>query len=245
MHIFICDDDRIFADKFAELVKEELHKHQIDTDIHTFLSASALTDAFQKKQPCDILFLDIDMPETNGIDLAVSLKAYEIKPYLIFVSTVESLVYQTFKVNPFWFIRKRFCESELPEVITALLADMRIHLLETITLNCAHSIYTLHPLSICYVECQNKILHIHYANPVQNISIPYTLSSLEKELLPYGFLRVHKGFLVNYRYIFTINRQDIQLDNGEHTPVSKHRVDPYEDQTMFFPYRKVHPISAR
>ena len=147
MHIFICDDDRIFADKFAELVKEELHKHQIDTDIHTFLSASALTDAFQKKQPCDILFLDIDMPETNGIDLAVSLKAYEIKPYLIFVSTVESLVYQTFKVNPFWFIRKRFCESELPEVITALLADMRIHLLETITLNCAHSIYTLHPLS--------------------------------------------------------------------------------------------------
>ena len=77
------------------------------------------------------------MPETNGIDLAVSLKAYEIKPYLIFVSTVESLVYQTFKVNPFWFIRKRFCESELPEVITALLADMRIHLLETITLNCA------------------------------------------------------------------------------------------------------------
>ena len=182
------------------------------------------------------------MPETNGIDLAVSLKAYEIKPYLIFVSTVESLVYQTFKVNPFWFIRKRFCESELPEVITALLADMRIHLLETITL---HSIYTLHPLSICYVECQNKILHIHYANPVQNISIPYTLSSLEKELLPYGFLRVHKGFLVNYRYIFTINRQDIQLDNGDHIPVSKHRVDPYEDQTMFFPYRKVHPISAR
>ena len=185
------------------------------------------------------------MHETNGIDLAVSLKAYEIKPYLIFVSTVESLVYQTFKVNPFWFIRKRFCESELPEVITALLADMRIHLLETITLNCAHSIYTLHPLSICYVECQNKILHIHYANPVQNISIPYTLSSLEKELLPYGFLRVHKGFLVNYRYIFTINRQDIQLDNGDHIPVSKHRVDPYEDQTMFFPYRKVHPISAR
>lgn len=96
------------------------------------------------------------MPETNGIDLAVSLKAYEIKPYLIFVSTVESLVYQTFKVNPFWFIRKRFCESELPEVITALLADMRIHLLETITLNCAHSIYTLHPLSICYVECQKQ-----------------------------------------------------------------------------------------
>ena len=48
MHIFICDDDRIFANKFAELVKEELHKHQIDTDIHTFLSASALTDDFQK-----------------------------------------------------------------------------------------------------------------------------------------------------------------------------------------------------
>lgn len=155
MHIFICDDDRIFA----ELVKEELHKHQIDTDIHTFLSASALTDAFQKKQPCDILFLDIDMPETNGIDLAVSLKAYEIKPYLIFVSTVESLVYQTFKVNPFWFIRKRFCESELPEVITALLADMRIHLLETITLNCAHSIYTLHPLSytISYLWPENLL----------------------------------------------------------------------------------------
>lgn len=120
---------------------------------------SALTDAFQKKQPCDILFLDIDMPETNGIDLAVSLKAYEIKPYLIFVSTVESLVYQTFKVNPFWFIRKRFCESELPEVITALLADMRIHLLETITLNCAHSIYTLHPLSytISYLWPENLL----------------------------------------------------------------------------------------
>lgn len=73
----------------------------------------------------------------------------------------------------------------------------------------------------------------------------YNFLPWKKNFLPYDFLRVHKGFLVNYRYIFTINRQDIQLDNGDHIPVSKHRVDPYEDQTMFFPYRKVHPISAR
>lgn len=224
MQIFICDDDQIFVEKFTHLVLEEFQKQQIDTDIQTFYSAAPLTEAFQKKRPCDILFLDIDMPDTNGIDLAVFLKEYEIKPYLIFVSTVESLVYQTFKVNPFWFIRKRFCESELEEVVAALLADMRIHLHDTITLNCAHSIYTIHPRNICYVECQNKILHIHYENPQQNLSIPYTLSALEKELLPYGFLRVHKGYLVNYHYIFTINRQDIQLDNGEHIPVSKHRV---------------------
>ena len=224
MKIFICDDDQIFVEKFAQLVTEGFQKQQIDTEIHTFFSAAPLIDAFQKKQPCDILFLDIDMPDTNGIDLAVSLKEYEIKPYLIFVSTVESLVYQTFKVNPFWFIRKRFCETELAEVIAAFLADMRIHLHDTLTLNCAHSIYTIHPRNICYVECQNKILHIHYENPAQDLSIPYTLSALEKELLPYGFLRVHKGYLVNYHYIFTINRQDIQLDNGEHIPVSKHRV---------------------
>ncbi len=224
MHIFICDDDGVFTENFSELLKKELKKHRTEADIHIFLSAAALTEAFQRNQPCDVLFLDIDMPQTNGIDLAVSLKEYESKPYLIFVSTVESLVYQTFKVNPFWFIRKRFCESELSEVITALLTDMRIHLRETITLSCAHSIYTLHPLDICYVECQNKILHIYHENPAQDLSIPYTISALEGELLPYGFLRVHKGFLVNYRYIFTINRQDIQLDNGEHIPVSKHRV---------------------
>lgn len=110
MHIFICDDDRIFANKFAELVKEELHKHQIDTDIHTFLSASALTDAFQKKQPCDILFLDIDMPETNGIDLAVSLKAYEIKPYLCFhcrKPCISDLQGKSFLVYPQTFLRIR------------------------------------------------------------------------------------------------------------------------------------------
>ena len=104
MQIFICDDDQIFVEKFTHLVLEEFQKQQIDTDIQTFYSAAPLTEAFQKKRPCDILFLDIDMPDTNGIDLAVSLKEYEIKPYLIFVSTVESLVYQTFKVNPFWFI---------------------------------------------------------------------------------------------------------------------------------------------
>ena len=131
------------------------------------------------------------MPETNGIDLAVSLKAYEIKPYLIFVSTVESLVYQTFKVNPFWFIRKRFCESELPEVITALLADMRIHLLETITLNCAHSIYTLHPLSICYVECQNKfIMQIQY----RIFPFPIHFLPWKKNFYPMVFLGCIKVF---------------------------------------------------
>lgn len=224
MNIFICDDDAIFADKFSKIVQKSMSQHQIHPEIRIFLSPAELLDAFSQAAPCDVLFLDIDMPHMNGLDLAFSLKAYTEKPYLIFVSSVESLVYQSFKVNPFWFIRKRFCETELEEVIHALLADMQMHLSDTISINCSHSLYKIYPKKICYIECQNKTLHIHYAENPQILSIPYTLSAIEKQLTPYGFLRVHKGFLVNYHYIFTLNRQSIILDNGDTIPISKYRL---------------------
>lgn len=230
LRIIICDDDFAFMEVLHQHLNKIFLKREIEIEIRKYKSGPEFLHDLKISPEFQILFLDIDMPEINGIDLAAQLKKLKVRPYLIFVSSVESMVYQSFRVNPFWFIRKRFLEIELPEAIDALLKEMRLHLDETVTLQANHKLYSIQPKSICYVECINKTLNIFFENKAKNFSIQYTLSALERILIPYGFIRVHKGFLVNYRYIFSINRTGIILDSGESIPVSKYRLQEIKQE---------------
>ena len=87
---------------------------------------------------------------------------------------------------------------------------------------------SLDPFKIIYVECTNKTLSIVMEN--EKLEITYKLTDLEEMLKGYGFIRIHKGYLVNYRYIFSIERGEVILDIGERLPVSKYRISEVKEE---------------
>ena len=65
---------------------------------------------------------------------------------------------------------------------------------------------------ILYMESKGHNIEIHTKEKVQTVRA--TMSEYEQKLKPYGFVRIHKGFIVNMKFICRINGRIVKLDNG-------------------------------
>ena len=101
MKIYICDDEPKILSDISSKVKDTLSGF----DISEFTSGKSLLEAIAENS-CDILLLDIDMPEISGLDIAKELAMMTEKPLLVFVTSHDELVYDSFKFHPFGFVRK-------------------------------------------------------------------------------------------------------------------------------------------
>ena len=62
------------------------------------------------------------------------------------------------------------------------------------------------------------------------------MKQAEEDLAPLGFIRIHSGYLVNYRYIKLIDIRDVVLTDGRRLPVSRSRVK--EAREKFFAFMR-------
>lgn len=124
MQIKICDDDKPFLDSMTKLVEMEFQKFGIKVDIEAFVSGKDYIKQVHNT-PGDIVFLDIDMPDLSGFEIAEQIMLADTKPIIIFVSNQEHLVFRSFSYNPFWFLRKTHLE-ELTELIEKAIEQIHI-----------------------------------------------------------------------------------------------------------------------
>ena len=90
--------------------------------------------------------------------------------------------------------------------------------------------YRFSPREILFVEILNRTLIVVRAR--DSIRLRATITTAEELLVPFGFIRIHKSYLVNYRAIFTIGKKDVLLEDGRALPISKHRYREVLQQFM-------------
>ena len=114
MKVLFCDDE-------LEMIKRLEHDFRIYFKNKIFeLETTYLDQDFNDLQKYDLCFLDIDLKIEDGIALAKKLKAYNPQLIIIFVSQREDLVFNTFSVQPFQFIRKKHYQEDIKEVFDQL-----------------------------------------------------------------------------------------------------------------------------
>lgn len=116
MKIVICDDDvnfsSLIADDFKNYFYEKIDNLDITIINHNF--------TFYTDYQVDICFMDIDLINKNGIDIVKKIKMNNKNLITIFVSAREDLVFNTFSVEPFQFIRKNHYKSDLYDTFQQL-----------------------------------------------------------------------------------------------------------------------------
>lgn len=221
MQIAICDDDVDFAEKCKRLVEQELVRLHEEPNVLLYHDGSV----FLSEHPaCDAVFLDIDMPEVNGFDIARESGLFG-EALIVFISRHDELVYSSLRFRPFRFIRKSHLKSELPESIESLSRVIRKRnagkkyrfLAKT-----GEVFLDLHDIE--YIEIYGHWLHVRVAGG-GHIECYGSLSKLEKQLAPFGFLRTHKSYLVNCRYIYSIEKGKVVLDDKTEILLSRYKAD--------------------
>ena len=224
MKIAIIDDEKAFAERLrAHVIKLFSEKHTVTDITVTDDSDFILHNAKQ----FDVILLDIEMPGCSGIDLASKIneqKGGSDKPYIIFVTNRDGLVFDALKQQPFSFVRKSHLEDLEPcfdRLITLCESDIYY------PIKSGRDIERVALKDIFYLEKQKNYVIYHTARGT--ISERTTLDK-KTDLLCNGFLRTHIGYMVNIRCIEVIRTGEISLSDGTIIPLSRKYIEAVRKQ---------------
>lgn len=213
MRIYICDDEQKMADNLAGRIAAQLPS----ADVQVFYHGSDLWQCMGENK-CDLVFLDIDMPDISGLDIASKMSELPYKPLLVFVTSHDELVYDSLKFHPFGFIRKHMLNGELGEVLEDCARTIRgsMSSFSFMTVEGKRKV-ALH--SILYFEADGNYLKLYTGQ--NQFRFRDTLYAVEQALQDRGFVRVHKGFLVNQAAVELLGKEELILVNQERIPIGK------------------------
>ena len=220
IHIAGCDDEapvvRLLETRISALLKGTA------CEIDAFLSGTALRDSILAGKVYELIFLDINLPDVNGIFLARHIRPFIQSSLLIFVSSQDEAVYEAFAAAPFRFLRKSRLDAELPAVLRDARCELNKRAPTGIVLQYRQAQISVNPWKVIYIESnlKNQVLHL----TDRELAVNYRLKELEPLFLPFGFIKPHNSYLVNYRFIASISKNELLLDNGQALPISKHRL---------------------
>ena len=233
--IAICDDHRDFAHLFHRKLKS-LCDHNACV-LPAFYSGLDIIE-YLKINVIDILFLDIDMPDTNGFELAKFLCDKYPDIIIIFVSAYEDFVYSSFEYCPFRFLRKGYLDDELE--ITLCKAIEKILLSNNnILFDTTDGQVSLKPKDILFFEGQKNYYYI-YTVGGQAFKCRGTMESVNTLMEKYYFFRIHSAYIVNLEHIENINNKCfLIMKNNKTLSISKKRMPDFKNVYMQFIRRRV------
>lgn len=221
MRIAICDDEPDFTERMRTQVESGLAACGEKADISIYQEGEAFCSS---DAAYDAVFLDIDMPQMNGFDIAEEMNRRG-NSFLIFVTMHDELVYSSIRFQPFRFIRKSHLEEELPEVLKDLYSAVcKRRAGQKFAFQTRESTVFLDVGSITYIEIYGHWLHVRTEDGWE-VECYGSLLKLEKELAPFAFIRTHKSYLVNCKYIYAMEKGQCILDDGTKILLSRHRTE--------------------
>lgn len=250
--IAICDDEKNLRESLGQKIKKHCENSGIICQIYDFDSGNKLLELPKEKIP-DILFLDIQMPDKNGMQTARELRRKNQDIILIFVTALPEYVYEAFDVNAFHYLIKPFDDEKLREVLDRALQRCKK---QAETLIPAKQSQTGHPentdhrgnqtqplailvkqgglstkvllADIIYAEVFNRKIMLHTVNG--EIEYYGKLTDLCNQA-GMNFYRTHRAYLVNLKYVERYNATTIWLEKDA-VPVSKKQFAGFVKQYM-------------
>lgn len=226
--VAFCDDEAKILEDLSVKIKSEFENLSCKIDLYTTENSIELLE-YLKNYPVDILFLDIDMPTISGMEIAQTLLNSEIKTLLVFVTGQDALVYKSFKYHPFGFIRKTYFDEEISGVVKSLVEEMQKSS-DTFLFKTNDGFNRIKLRDILYFESESNYINLHTNESVYKFRS--TVSAIEKELSTKGFIRTHKGFLVNQEHIFSVKSENVVLSNNVVLPIGRTNRDVIKARIM-------------
>jgi DNA-binding LytR/AlgR family response regulator len=216
MNVLICDDMIKDANGLAAMLAS--CGFEIQTSI--FTDPFKTLKHIQSGASVDVCFLDIVMPEMNGIKLAEKLRESKFAGEIVFLTTFNNFASQSYQVKAFSYMLKPVSCEKLNGVMNAL-QNLQAKDESSLSVK-AHGIANSIPFrDISYVEANHNAISIYLLdNSV--IKVYVALGKITQQLLQDNrFDKCHRSFIVNLNEIKTIANNELVMKCGKSIPISK------------------------
>lgn len=188
-----------------------------------------------ENQQVDLMFVDINMPDLNGLEFVKSLTQ---KPLLIFTTAYSEYALEGFKVDALDYLLKPFSFAEFSKA--AGKARTQFELMqnapeklesndEFLFIKSEYKLLRVNLNDILFIEGMKEYVRIHIdgQKPIMTL---LSMKSLEAKLPESNFMRVHRSYIVNMEKVKTVERMTIVFDDKHRIPVS----DNYKEKFQAF-----------
>lgn len=222
IRVCVCDDDVTIVDRICSVIDSVSKQNNIKTKVDMFYDGATLIENLEKNNSYyDVIFLDIEMKNIDGIETARQLRLRDELAYIIYVTSYENYAIETFAVRPYQFVLKPFedkiIEKHFMDVCEKILSND-----ESYDFKHRGTYYKVLLKDVKYFESKNRSIHIHM---IDGTVYEYydKLDKVENKLCnaKIDFLRIHKSVLVNSRYIVKKRYDQVELTSGEKLMISQ------------------------
>lgn len=238
INIAICDDETEIIKQIAGIIccymKEKNYQYHIDE----YTSGKDILKKQEKLSDYDLIFLDVEMPEINGLEVAVKIREkYAPKVALAYISAYINYAIESYKVKAFRYILKenKMIKRAVYECIDAYITE------SAYTEYCYHKKLKYEERdfavgNIAYIESNlhDLIFYVMENDEIKEYIGTGRLDDEENALMKFRFIRVHKSFLVNYSYIRDISRLGAELTINRSISIAQPRYNDVRRKFLLY-----------
>lgn len=236
INVLAIDDEPLALQQIASYIKDTPYL-ELKGQCQSALEARrALQD-----NPIDAIFIDINMPDLNGLDFVRSLPD---APLVVFTTAYGEYALDSYKVNAVDYLLKPFGmtefrraaekvrkQHELLAKAQGAQADIaKAEDDDALFLKTEHRVLRIEISDIEYVESMSEYLKIHLASQPKPIIILLSMKRIEERLPARSFIRIHRGYIINLKKIREVNKNRVILTNDTYLPIG----DLYRDALMAY-----------
>ena len=231
--ISICDDEIIFVDKLKSMIVSYMEQNQLEFELYGTDSCKELLANIEQTGKPDLLFLDVEMDEQDGISIAEQLRKRFTDICVVFVSGYIRYAIDGYRVNAFRYILKEELDHEFVKCMDAVMEYF--HLAVDLTeMPFLEGQQYIHPHELLYIESNAHKIFFYSCQSQIIGSMNRKLDELEHQYTEYGFCRVHKSYLVNLRYVKNISSYKLTLQDGKVISVPKARYNQVKQEYALY-----------
>ncbi len=228
----IVDDDLFSRETLEDLLGEFQNIKVLRS-----LSESGMAIKYLATLKPDIAFLDIDMPDKDGLSILNEINDLGIACKVVFVTSYEDYLLDAFKKNAFDYLKKPVNKRDIEEVLERFYAEAKTEI-ETepvqpanntqaktengqkIVIHNSHDTILLEPEQIAYIEADGCYSSLHLVNS-KNEVISKNIGRIEKLFPENAFFKISRSIIINISYVKRIDRlkKEVQL-NYNNTNIS-------------------------
>lgn len=223
INIAICDDIIEELEMVSSYVSKNIKDLDIPFKISSFREGQDLIENINSsKQNFDIIFLDIYMKFSNGIDIARRIRDSDKECKIIFITSSKEHAIDSYDVRALYYILKPINEEKLTNAIKIAVESLNKENKQVIIMN-KEGNYRIPYKDIIYAESKARVVNI-YMKSSEVISFYSKLEDFFQSLKDERFLRCHKSFVVNMDFILKIENSCAFMLNNIIIPITNSKI---------------------
>ena len=205
----ICDDSVVDSNYVKELVTQWANDKKYQVNIDIFSSAEAFIFHYVENKEYDVLLLDIEMGNMDGVTLARQIRKSNKSVQIVFITGYSDYIAEGYDVEALHYLMKPLKKEKLYDVLERAVNKIMQNE-KHLVLNTFDEMIRIPLHEIIYIDVDRNYVTVH-SN--KDYTVKKTLAEIAKEL-DERFFKIGRSVIVNLKYISRVTKTDVYLNNG-------------------------------